>query len=189
MTGRSGAARNGLESLREVIASNFGLGNPPGAERVVLWDGFDQLEKERAVAFYSDKAWPDVLSHLNALRNNPTAGADYQLEEGSVLSREALPYYLRAHLEYLIQTVAESECDEGFVCCLFSQLYQVIYMHKGSPFSPVQTQLLERIAQTVAAAIDGQEIFSDSAQDIKDQAFTFVAELHTTAGQIAESTR
>src|SRR6185436_17278203 len=110
---------------RREIASSFGCGDPPRVHELVRWDGFDQLDKEDAVAFYSGKTWDDVLSHLRGLRNK-VASADYQLEEWSVLSREALPYYLRAHLEYLLETLAEPECDEEFVDYLFFQLRQVV---------------------------------------------------------------
>ena len=39
-----------MESLRLEIADHFGVGRQPHSNDVVLWDGFDQLEKEGAVA-------------------------------------------------------------------------------------------------------------------------------------------
>ena len=167
-----------IESLRREIASSFGRGDPPRVHELVRWDGFDQLDKEDAVAFYSGKTWEDVLAHLRGI-----ASADYQLEEWSVLSREALPYYLRAHLEYLVETLAEPECDEEFVHYLFFELRQVVSDDDGSPFDPVQTRVLELVAQEVAAVMaDRQEPDFFWAADIKEEVAGFVAELHGTPG-------
>ena len=139
-----------MESLRLEIADHFGVGRQPHSNDVVLWDGFDQLEKEGAVQFYTGKTWSDVLEHLRGLKDERVFGAAYYLEEWSVLSQEALLYYLRAHLEFLLETLSSPQPDEEFVFFFFGQLYQVIYMHKGSPFNSAQTLLLQRVAQFVA---------------------------------------
>lgn len=47
---------------------------------------------------------------------------------------------------------------------LLGQLYQVVHMHKGSPFNPAQTDLLRRVAQRIgekAAAPGSFEYFED----------------------------
>ena len=56
-------------------------------------DGFDQLEKEDAVRFFSGKDWPDVLTYLRELKDEPVFAGAYFLEEWSVLSPPALAYY------------------------------------------------------------------------------------------------
>ena len=167
-----------MESLRLAIAANFGEASQPRSNNIVLWDGFDQLEKESAVRFYAGKSWADVLKHLRGLKNEPVFGGAYYLEEWSVLTREALPYYLRAHLEFLLETLSSPRPDEEFVFFFLGQLYQVIYMHKGSPFNPAQTLLLQRVAEHVAENADDQKRFVYFHQDIKTQVATFLAELH-----------
>lgn len=167
-----------MESLLYDIASTFGLDDPPQSNEIVVWDGFDQLEKEDAVKFYTGKTWSDVLLHLHGLKDESVFGAAYYLEEWSVLSRVALPYYLRAHLEYLVDS--DLEPDGQFISSLLEQLYQVIYMYKGSPFSSVQTQLLQKVAHSIAEALEGQEYYGDwKNSDLKAQVVRFQDELHT----------
>jgi len=166
-----------LESLRHQIVANFGGGSKPRSDEVVLWDGFDQLEKESAVKFYAGKTWTDVLLHLQDLKNAALGGA-YYLEEWSVLNREdALPYYLRAHLEYLLETLSSAEPNEEFMFFLIGQWYQVIYMYKGSPFNPEQTKLLQRVALFVADSANDERRFPFFNQDIGDQVKIFLGEL------------
>lgn len=167
-----------MKSLQLEIAANFGDGHQPHSSNVVLWDGFDQLEKESAVQFYAGKTWSGVLEHLRGLKDEPIFGAAYYLEEWSVLSQEALPYYLRAHLEFLLETLSSPQPDEEFIFFFLGQLYQVIYMHKGSPFNPAQTLLLQRVAQSVAENANDHERFAYFYEDIEAQVVKFLAELN-----------
>ena len=80
----------------------FGNGKPPRPGTLVVWDGFDELDKEGAVAFYERKTWPDVLRYLRELKSRPEIGAAFQLEEWAVLAPDSLAYYARAHLVYLL---------------------------------------------------------------------------------------
>ena len=122
-----------MESIHDEIKAAFGQGEKPHETEIVLWDGFDQLEKEGAVRFYSGKTWRDVLAHLRGLEDQPVFGGAYFLEEWAVLSPSALSYHARAHFEFLYETLASSRPDEEFVFHLLGQLYQVAYMYKGSP--------------------------------------------------------
>ena len=131
-----------MDQLLGEVRSLFGSGRVPRAEDLVKWDGLDQLEKQSAVRFYSGKSWEDVLLHLKR-------GGTHELEEWSVLHEPSLSYYGRAHLEYLFDTASSSNPDDDFVSQLFHQLYQLAYMHKGSPFTPPQTDLLVRIAKAI----------------------------------------
>lgn len=42
-----------MDRLRKEIADIFGSESQPNATTLVVWDGFDELEKKDAVAFYS----------------------------------------------------------------------------------------------------------------------------------------
>lgn len=165
-----------MESLHTEIRTGFGQGERPPESELVLWNGFDQPEKEYAVRFYSGKTWPDVLAHLRGLKDEPVFGAAYFLEEWSVLSVSALAYHARAHLEFLCETLASADPDEEFVLKFLGQLYQVIYMHKGSPFNPAQTDLLRRVAQRIGekAVVPGS---FEYCEDVKRGADQFLAEL------------
>jgi hypothetical protein len=166
-----------MESLRLEIAANFGEGHQPHSDDIVQWDCFDQFEKASAFQFYTGKTWSDVLEHLRGLKDEPDFGAAYRLEEWSVLSQKALPYYLRAHLEFLLETLSSPQPDEEFIFFFLGALYQVIYMHKGSPFNPAQTLLLQRVAQSVAKIANDHKRFAYFNQDIKAQVVEFLAEL------------
>ena len=135
-----------MDALGNQIADSFGLGPRPSSTEIVVWDGFDQFEKEGAVKFFEGKSWHDVLAHLRNLKNAPVFGGAYFLEDWTVLSPTALPYYLRAYLEYLEETLSSLQPDEEFVVQLLAEMYQLIYMHKGSPFTSSQTVLLKNVA-------------------------------------------
>ncbi|MFG6447632.1 hypothetical protein ACG0Z6_05175 [Roseateles sp. BYS180W] len=132
-----------MDHLLNEVRSLFGAGAMPSANALVNWDGFDQWDKEYAVKFYSGKTWKDVLAHNNK------GGTAHKLEEWSVLCEPSLSYYGRAHLEYLFETADSVTPDDEFVSQFFHQLYQLVYMHKGSPFTASQTDLLVRIAKTL----------------------------------------
>ena len=56
-------------------------------------------------------------------------------------------------------------------------MYQVVYMHKESPFSPGQTQLLRRVVERIGekAAVAGS--FEYYGDDIRLQAERILAEM------------
>lgn len=145
-----------MDELLSEVRRLFGLGPVPSEDALVKWDGFDQLDKETAVRFYSGKTWQDVLLHYQG-------GGTRELEEWSVLAEPALSYYGRAQLEYMFETANIAYPDDDFVSQLFHQLYQLVYMHKRSPFTPTQTDLLVRIAKAlpVVASERGVETLVD----------------------------
>lgn len=145
-----------MDKLLSEVRMLFGSGPAPSATTLVVWNGFDQLEKACAVRFYSGKTWEDVLAENRM-------GAAHKLEEWSMLNASSLAYYGRAHLEYLFETVEGIDPDDEFVSQLFHQLYQLVYMHNGSPFTDTQTDVLMRIAQTlpIIAAERGKESLID----------------------------
>lgn len=171
-----------MDSLHRETMTGFGQGDRPHEGELVLWDGFDQLEKEDAVRFYSGKTWPDVLAHLRGLKNEPVFRAAYFLEEWSVLSVPALAYYARAHLEFLWETLGQAQPDEEFIFHLLEQLYQVVYMHKGSPFNPAQTDLLRRVVQRIAEKAATPGFFEYCGDDIAQAAERVLAEMDAHHG-------
>lgn len=153
-----------MESLYPEVKTAFGEGETPDEDHLVSSDGFDVLEKEDAVRFFGGKSWEGVLAHLRGLKDEPVFRGAYFHEEWSVLSSPALAYYARAYLEFLRETLATEQPDEEFVFYFLGALYQVFYMHKGSPFSPIQTNLLRRLVEHIgekAAAGDSFEYFAD----------------------------
>lgn len=161
---------------REVMTA-FGQGERPHEEELVVWDGFDVLDKEGAVRFFSGKSWADVLAHLRGLKDEPLLKAAYFHEEWSVLSPQALAYYARAYLEFLRETLATVQQDEEFVFYFLGALYQVFYMHKGSPFSPTQTNLLRRIVERIREKAAALEAFDYFVDDIEFQAAQVLTEM------------
>jgi hypothetical protein len=143
----------------------FGLGNHPTTSALVVWDGFDQLEKEGAVAFFSEKTWTDVLKHLRSLKGS-IFGADFKLEEWEVLTPMALSYYLRSYLEFLRDELQSEETDDRFVSTWLLSIYQVAYMHKGSPLEPSETTALAAIVIEVGTVWKPEfEIDREGLQD------------------------
>lgn len=151
------------------MIASFGQGKRPPPTDLVLWDGLDQFEKEYAVAFYGNKTWQDVFTHLQGLKH-AVAGAEYRLEEWSVLNPEYLTYYLRAHLEYLFETITLEMPDTEFVLQLFRELQQVIRIHSGKPFTLAQIALLKRVAQYVDEQASKRHLFANQEKDIEEYA-------------------
>jgi hypothetical protein len=161
---------------REVMTA-FGQGERPHEGELVVWDGFDVLDKEGAVRFFSGKSWADVLAHLRGLKDEPVFGGAYFHEEWSVLNPQALAYYARAYLEFLRETVGTAQENEEFVSYFLGALYQVFYRHKGSPFSPTQTNLLRRIVERIREKAAALEAFDYFVDDIESRAAQVLTEM------------
>jgi hypothetical protein len=133
-------------------------------------DSYDLLEKEEAIKYFSNKSYADVLKDLHL--------GSYYLEEWSVLNTTALNYYARAYFEYLLEALDNKEPDEEFIFFLMGALYQLIYMHKGSPFSSEQTDLIIKLVKHTAIKAENQECFEYFSNDIKENIQEFFNELN-----------
>ena len=123
-----------------------------------------------------------MLEHLRRLKSAPAFSGAYYLEEWSVLSKAGLSYYLRSHLECLLETLSSAEPHEEFVYFLIGQLYQVVYMHKGSSFSLAQKSLLQRIARFTVENAKDPKRFVYYSEGIEHQVATFMGELEKHVG-------
>jgi hypothetical protein len=162
-----------LESLSLEIKNHFLYRTKPRNDELVARDGFDELDKSSAVDFYSGKSWEDVLRHLQAL----TAG-NFYFDELTVLSPQALGYYLRAYLQFLIETLSSQEGpNEGYVSEFFHGMYQMIYMHKGSPLTPEQTAVIVKIAEHVTVEIQDYQRLPEIGEHISGSIKMLLQEL------------
>ncbi|MFK7816523.1 MAG: hypothetical protein AB8B92_09310 [Gammaproteobacteria bacterium] len=163
--------------LQKEIKSTFGTKHTPNTNQLVIEDGFDVLEKEGAVKFFSGKSLENVLEHLQSRKGDVLAGADYQLEEWSVLKPSARYYYLRAYLEFLLETLSERDPDGGYIPDLFHQLYQTVYMYGAEAYSNEQKALLRKIAALTLETIKNHKGIEDLGEDITDNINVFLSEL------------
>ena len=164
-----------MYSYHVAVADSFGKGSAPAPHDLIVWDGMDQLDKEEAQSFFQNKEWKDVLTHLQGLR---PASAAYFLEEWVVLAPNAISYYARAYIEYLIETLNSDNPDTEFAANFFGQLYQLAYMYKGHlPFTESQIQLLVAISRASAAIATEDELSSYWERDIEEQIQKFLQEL------------
>jgi len=166
-----------MNTLRDAVSQCFGQGTPPSCADLVISDGFDPFEKEDALAFYGGKTWQDVFAYLQGIKGNPAYGAAYFLEEWAVLNPVYLAYYLRAHLENVLENLASVAPDTEFVLHLLDELRHISRPHKASPFTPAQTALLKRLAQYVrdCAAKDNMSVYQE--RDIEERATQLLADL------------
>lgn len=169
-----------MHSFRAAVAESFGKGTHPTPHDLIVWDGMDQLDKEEAQCFFQNKKWENVLTYLQGL--GPVSAA-YFLEEWIVLAPNAISYYARAYIEYLIETLSSDDPDVDFVSNLFGQLYQLTYMYKGHlPFAESQIQLLVAICYAAAAIASKDELSSYWEHDIEEQIQKFLQELDPHEG-------
>lgn len=163
--------------LQKEIGSAFGTKHVPNTKQLVVADGFDVFEKERAVEFFSGKSLNDVLAHLQARMFDPLAGGDYQLEEWSVLKPSARYYYMQAYLAFLHETLSSSEPDGGYVSDFFHQLYQTVFMYGSDAYCDKQETLLRNLATYTLKTVQGHEGIDDWSDDIAENINFFLAEL------------
>lgn len=166
-----------MDRLHASITTTFGHDPCPTPADLVTWDGFDQFEKEDAVRFYGGKTWQNVLKHLRDLKHNPVNGAAYYLEEWSVLNPACLSYYLRAHLEYLLETLASGTPDTEFVLQLLGQLQQVMHVHSSNPFTSAQTEALKLVIQYTCDCAAHSSLSAYQEHDIEDYATQLLVDL------------
>ena len=166
-----------MKDLRNDITTCFDAKQIPAPDQFVKRDGFDPFEKEDAVKFFSGKSWNDVLDHLNSLENTMIFGADYHLEEWSVLEPKPRYYYLRAFLEFLLETLSKDDPDEQFVSDLFHQLYQTIYMYKYDAYNVLQEAVLRNVAAYATIVVEEHKGFDNWRDDIIDNINRFLFEL------------
>lgn len=160
-----------MKEILEVVRKNFG--NPNFAvcnNSLVDWDGYDELEKKSAVHFFSKKDWKRILYHLHE-------GNAYYLEEWSVLNNVNLDYYARAYFEHWIDNLNSDNPDEEYIYFLIGELYQIIYMHKGSPFSSTQTEVIKRLVQLSILQAENKQRFEYYSNDIIENGRQFFSEL------------
>lgn len=152
-----------LESLRAEIKTNFLQDRTkPCKQGLVVWNGFDELDKSSAVDFFNGKSWEDVLHHLQ----DPTVG-NFYLEEWAVLGPQAMAYYLYAYLEFLLETLSsQAGPNEEYVNEFFHWLYQMTYMHKGAPLNPQQTACIVKIAEHVTVEFQDYQRFPEMGEQI-----------------------
>lgn len=166
-----------MRDLRNEITTCFETKQTPTPDQLVKRDGFDPFEKEDAVKFFSGKSWNDVLDHLNSLENTMIFGADYRLEEWSVLEPNPRYYYLRAFLEFLLETLSKADPDCQFVSDLFHQLYQTVYMYKQDAYNDDQKIALRKVAEYATKTVEEHKGIDDWRDDIIDNINTFLFEL------------
>lgn len=94
-----------------------------------------------------------------------------------MLNTIALSYFARAYFEYMIETLNSKEPDEEFVFFLIGELYQIIYMHKGSPFSTAQTEVVKNLVQYAAQEANNRNHFEYFSEYIQENAQQFFNEL------------
>ncbi len=104
-----------MADLKNEIHTCFKSKQVPTPKQLVNYNGFDTLDKEDAVKFFSGKSWHNVLDHLRSLKNSVLFGADFRLEELSVLEQDPREYYLKAYLEFFFEILSTNEPDCDFV--------------------------------------------------------------------------
>jgi hypothetical protein len=101
-------------------------------------------------------------------------------KEWAVLSPRALAYYARAYLDFLWDTwdtLAGAQSNEEFTFYFLGQLYQVFYIHKGSPFSPAQTNLLRQVVEHSGEKAATSGSFAYYGEDIRHQVEQVLSEM------------
>jgi hypothetical protein len=165
-----------MNTLKNRIENCFGGNRVPSRNELVKHDGLDSFLKEDAEKAFSGQSWSDLYKHLET-RKNAILGADYRLEEWSILEPGPLNYYLRAYLEYLLEVLRQNEPDGEVVSFLFHELYQAVYIHKRDAFDDAQKEVLRDVAAYTAEVIKNHKGFEVERNDIANNIAVFLSEL------------
>ena len=85
-----------------------------------------------------------------------------------VSTEPVCPSLLCSRLFYSYSETIESENpDEPFISELLMAMYQVVYMHKGSPFSASETDIIKNVVSFIAEAATEKGITGYYDGDIK----------------------
>ena len=161
-----------MQQIQNKIKSLFRSPNfVPDKPSLVNMDGYDELEKGSAVEFFRGKNVGGILKHLQ--NDGP-----YYLDEWTVLKLDAIIHYAPAYFSYLIESLESKEPEEEFVFFFIGALYQLTYIHKGSPFSSAQTDLIIELVELAVENSKDQARFEYFSDDIQDNAKEFRDELN-----------
>jgi len=69
------------EALRLELPALFNHDRPPSPQKLLIEDGFDVLDKERAGRFFTCKSWKGLQNYLHAIHQEPCCGGACHLEE------------------------------------------------------------------------------------------------------------
>src|SRR5207302_331994 len=117
--------------LRSQISECFRSDRPPDPTALVINDGFDVWDKERAVKKFAGVSSEAVYEYL---ANGDDSWA-YYLEEWSCLTASALKYYMPAYLLYLLDTLDATDPHDEFVFFFFCRLVDIIVLYGIAFFS------------------------------------------------------
>lgn len=166
-----------MTDLQNEISNCFKTKFRPNPNQLVKFDGYDPFEKEDAMKFFSGKTWVDIFNHLCSLENNMISGADFRLEEWSVLEPSPRYYYLRSYLEFLLETLAKDSPDEQYISDFFHQLYQTIYMYQNNAYSDAQKVVLRKIAAYTVKSTNNHKVIKEWKKDIIESINLFLTKL------------
>jgi len=143
------------EQRLQLIATAFPDRGTPPAGTIVVFDGFDQLDKESAVRAFAGKSRAQVAGLVGV---GPTGIEGlWGIEELEVLEPEALHYYLEPFLRHLVTRTDEALDDFGFF--LGYHLAEIAKRRSGI-FTPAQRRTLVEIARYRAGLASGDNDWS-----------------------------
>jgi hypothetical protein len=103
-------------------------------------------------------------------------GGAYFLDEWSVLNVPSLSYYARAYLEYFLENLFNKDPDEEYIYFMLGALYQIVYIHKGSPLSEKQTKVITSLVKLAVKKSEEGRFFKCFQVDIPEYANKFLEE-------------
>jgi hypothetical protein len=169
-----------VDFVRALIKEHFGAEVVPFRKTLVAFDGFDQLEKEAADAFFRGMRWSEMVTYLREIEASLTRGGAFMLEEWSVLETDPLAYYARAYLEYFVDALEREEPNLDFLASFFGALYQLVYMGRYHLLGQPQRETLAMIAHLIAD--DWRDSSCQDRQCVSTSAQHFLAELESRGG-------
>jgi hypothetical protein len=140
------------------LAAAFPDSGAPSRDTLVVFDGFDPLDKESAVQAFSGRTRDEVTRLIGA----GPSGIEglWGIEELEVLEPAALQYYLEPFLRFLI-AIEYSKPDEVSFWLNY-HLSEVIRRRGPEIFTVPQREVLEEIARHLAARLTESDDWSMS---------------------------
>ncbi len=150
-------------SLLKTIESSFGLGSPPNKNTLVLFDGFDELDKAHALESFLGKSAAEIANELSQPEGN--FGQLGYVEDLIVMEPLGYQYYLAPYLGQIIRNEVDGQPDLELTSLVLFAIREIVRIRGNDAFSQHQRSALFQLVAYLAAGSDrwdSSDAFADS---------------------------
>ena len=135
-----------MKRLIELVQHHFGVGSPPSSDDLVEFDGFDELDKEHALAVFLGKTIDDISRALA----DDLLGTQSDVEDLFVMKPAGYQYYLAPYLIRIIHNERDESEDLQLAGFVVFTIREIVRVRGAEAFSPGQRAALSEVGEYLA---------------------------------------